>query len=231
MSITTMGLTANANGQNGPFNAFARQRRASVATSSASGSPEFKNSFGDEPAVIEEDDTARASPNASTSFGRRLSFGAQALREVKQGNSQGSPGAGRRPSSFLSTLDENNENKTPSRPVSSGKAKTPGKDRGLPPAISCILSPLSPTSKDVLMISLGEGFNWSEALRDRTKRSPSFTSGNPFANRPRATSSGATDAPPAPPQEMPKAVETPKSRMRKPDHLGERMLRGDFMMD
>ena len=235
MSITTMGLTGNANGQNGPFNAFARQRRASVATSSASGSPEFKNNFGDEPAVIEEDDTARVPPNSSASFGRRLSFGAQALREVKQGSGPGSPGAGRRPSSFLSTLDEDNGNNLPSRPVSSGKAKTPGKDRGLPPANFRILSPPSPTSKIMLITSLGEGFNWSEALRDRSKRSPSFTSGNPFAsnsNRPRATSSGASDAPPPPPpQEMPKTVETPRSRMRKPDHLGERMLRGDFMMD
>lgn len=77
----------------------------------------------------------------------------------------------------------------------------------------------------------GEGFNWSEALRDNTKkRSPSFSSSsNPFASRVqgRSVSSGATMEPP---KEMPKPVVVP-ARMQKPDHLGERMLRGDFMMD
>lgn len=141
-SITAMGLAGNANGQTSPFNAFAKQRRASVATS-GSGSPEFRNSFGDEPAVIEEDDTLKAPQNPGpASFGRRLSFGAQAMREVKQGNAPGSPVAGRRPSSSLFTLDENNENESLLRPVSSGMGKTPGKNRGLPQLFSlrCDLS-------------------------------------------------------------------------------------------
>jgi len=142
-----------------------------VATSSVSSSPDFRNSFSDEPAVLEEDDTARATinPPASPSFARRVSFGAQALRDVRLGGSPGASGG-------------------------------------------------------------GEGFNWSEALRDRSKRSPSFSSGSPFGQggaRPRAISTSN----PEPPKEIPKPIEAPPARMKKPDHLGERMLRGDFMMD
>ncbi|RMZ82017.1 hypothetical protein DV737_g2276, partial [Chaetothyriales sp. CBS 132003] len=190
-------------GQTNPYTAFARQRRASVATSTASSSPEFKNSFSDESAVVEVDEIAKG-PGSSpvTPVGRRLSFGAQALRDVKSGSP--TAGAGRRPSTSLFTLDEQEhagEAPAPVRHVSSGTAKTGG-----------------------------EGFNWSEALRDRTKRSPSFSSGNPFAanaNKPRPTSVSFA----SPPKEMPKASEGQALRMKKPDQLGERMLRGEFMMD
>lgn len=170
MSITTLGLSGSPS-QASPYTAFAKQRRASVSTSSGSDSPVFRNSFGDEPAVLEEDDQARVPLNTpmSPSFARRVSFGAQALRDVRSGGNAGAAGG-------------------------------------------------------------GEGFNWSESLRDRTKRSPSFSSSaKPFApttNRSRAASTTATE----PPKEMPKPVATP-SKMKKPDHMGERMLRGDFMMD
>ncbi|KAI1614164.1 hypothetical protein EDD36DRAFT_464014 [Exophiala viscosa] len=197
-SISGLGLTTNPSSQPSPFTAFQRQRRASIATSTTSNSPDFKNSFGDEPAVLEEDEANPSSP----SFARRVSFGAQALRDVKLGSSPGTAGGGRRPSSSLFTLAEISENTTPTRQATSGTAKT------------------------------GEGFNWSEALRDRSRRSPSFSSGNPFtqgANRPR----GASITNPEPLKETTKPVESMSTpvRMKKPDHLGERMLRGDFMMD
>ena len=131
-SITAVGLNNSASGQTSPYDAFARQRRASFAASSGSGSPEFRNSFGDEPAVIEDDETSKSpTMNSSGSFARRVSFGAQALRDVRQGNGPGSPGAGRRPSSSLFTLNENNENNDPQRRTPSGTAKTGGKSRGL----------------------------------------------------------------------------------------------------
>ncbi|KIX93375.1 uncharacterized protein Z520_11018 [Fonsecaea multimorphosa CBS 102226] len=202
-SITALGLTTNPSNQ-APFSAFGLQRRASVATSSVASSPDFKNSFGDEPAVIEEDDPSRATlhPPSSPSFARRVSFGAQALRDVRLGGSPGAAGGGRRPSSSLFTLNENFENATPSRRATSGTAKT-----------------------------AGEGFNWSEALRDRSRRSPSFSSSNPFsqgAPRPRSSSIST----PEPPKEISKPVESPQAKLlKKPDALGERMLRGDFMMD
>ena len=138
-SITALGLTTTGQGQSSPFNAFARQRRASVATSSGSGSPEFKNSFGDEPAVLEDDEIGRPSlnkPSSPSGLGRRLSFGAQALRDVNQ-SGPGSPGAGRRPSSSLFSLSESNENLSPQSlsqtqgGSSLGMAKTAGKSQGL----------------------------------------------------------------------------------------------------
>lgn len=132
-SITSLGLTTNPAGQSPYNNAFARQRRASIATSSASGSPDFRNSFGDEPAVIEEDDPTRATihPPPSPSFARRVSFGAQALRDVRLGASPGNTGGGRRPSSSLFTLDETSENLHQSRQLALGTVKTAGKSRGL----------------------------------------------------------------------------------------------------
>ncbi|EXJ81293.1 hypothetical protein A1O3_07583 [Capronia epimyces CBS 606.96] len=202
-SITALGISTSTGNQPSPFAAFQNQRRASIATSSAASSPEFKNSFGDEPAVIEEDDPARATihPPGSPSSARQVSFGAQALRESSR--LAGSPSTsvgGRRPPSLF-PLEENPVNATPSRRATSGTAKT-----------------------------AGEGFNWSEAIRDRSRRSPSFSSGNPFAHgpsRPRAASISHTE----PPKEIVKPVETTPQRLKKPDHLGERMLRGDFMMD
>lgn len=166
MSITTLGLSGHSpNNQNSPLNAFARQRQASI-TSSSSGSPEFRNSFEDS-AIIEEDHQSGvpATTPVTPSFARRVSFGAQALRDVR--NVGGASG--------------------------------------------------------------GEGFNWSEALRDRTKRQPSIsTTSNPFQHRQRAASIATTE----PPKEMPKPQPIPMAaKLGKPDQLGERMLRGDFMMD
>ncbi|RMZ92644.1 hypothetical protein DV736_g104, partial [Chaetothyriales sp. CBS 134916] len=201
-----LGGGVGALGQTNPYTAFARQRRASVATSTASSSPEFKNSFSDESAVVEVDEITKAAGSSPvTPFARRLSFGAQALRDVKSGSpGSANAGAGRRPSTSLFKLDEQehaSEGPAAVRLVSSGTAKTGG-----------------------------EGFNWSEALRDRTKRSPSFSSGNPFAanaNKLRPTSASFA----GPPKEMPKPAEGQPLRMKKPDQLGERMLRGEFMMD
>lgn len=244
MSITTLGLAGS--NTTSPYNAFARQRRASISTSNGSGSPEFRNSFGDEPAVIEEDDRIQVPPTtpASPSFARRVSFGAQAMRE-RAGSNIGASGGGRRPSSqYLSTLDENAAPASGSPPST---AKASGKSHGLFDALVLVQFPayvqpcpftFSPwrTRANTLWrldtdLWKGEGFNWSEALRDNTKkRSPSFSStGNPFSSRVqgRSASSGTTMEPP---QEMPKPVVMP-AKPNKPDHLGERMLRGDFMMD
>lgn len=64
-------------------------------------------------------------------------------------------------------------------------------------------------------------------------RKPSITTGNPFTNTHNRTRSMNVTSPVEPPKEMPKTptVASPTPRLKKPDHLGERMLRGDFMMD
>jgi hypothetical protein len=120
-----------------PFSAFAKQRQASVSTSSGTGSPEFRNSFGDEPAVIEDDATnVQSSPPSSPSFARRMSFGAQALRDVKQGGGSGS-GGGRRPSPSLFTWNEDTapsgSSVSPSGPSKAATAR--GKGQGLSSAL------------------------------------------------------------------------------------------------
>lgn len=129
-----LGLSGSANSQDSPFNAFAKQRRASISTSTASGSPEFRNSF-DNNAVIEEDDTVgNINSPPSPSFARRLSFGAQALRDAKGGTSASLGGnAGRRPSSSLFTLSEDSDGSQRAGksvvPIS-GTTKTGGKSLG-----------------------------------------------------------------------------------------------------
>lgn len=143
ISTSTKGLglglgLSGSSPESSPFNAFAKQRQASVSTSSGTGSPEFRNSFGDEPAVLEEDDSASASMNtpSSPSFARRMSFGAQALRDVKQGSVGGS-GGGRRPSSSLFPWKENTvpSASSPSSPGPSKAATARGKGRGLSMAL------------------------------------------------------------------------------------------------
>lgn len=257
--MSTAGLSGGSPTQSSPFTAFAKQRRASVSTSSGSGSPEFRNSFGDEPAVIEEGDSTNVPMNTpvSPSFARRVSFGAQALRDVKGPSTGGPGGGGRRPSYSLFTLNENTAPSGSSAPSpgSTNAATTRGKGGGQssPPRsphaglffpnvinVVCALhaddifytdaeDSFNDRSTKLTAIA-GEGFNWSDALRDKTKRSPSLSSNaNSFASnttRNRSTSIATME----PPKEMPKAAAAPP-RMKKPDALGERMLRGEFMMD
>jgi hypothetical protein len=90
--------------------------------------------------------------------------------------------------------------------------------------------------ESMLTVSTGEGFTWSDAFRDKTKRSPSFpSSANPFTSNPARNRSASTSASvnaPEPPKEVPKPAPAPApQKFKKPDHLGERMLRGEFMMD
>lgn len=238
MSITTLGLSGGSPNHNSPLTAFAKQRRASVASSSASGSPEFRNSFEDS-AVIEEDTQTGVPTNtpATPSFARRVSFGAQALRDVR---SPGAASAGRR-SSLFATLQEKPENEPPRNDTpSSSTATFRVGSRGLFLSGSICPSKFASSKAGILSFhsdffsdtdhhNIGEGFNWSEALRDRTKRQPSISGGgNPFQQRQRATSITTVD----PPKEMPKPHSPPvAAKLAKPDQMGERMLRGDFMMD
>lgn len=77
----------------------------------------------------------------------------------------------------------------------------------------------------------GEGFNWSDAMRDKNKRA-SVASGNPFSTGHNRSRSFNTTTAPEPPREIIQPVAPPPAfKTKKPDHLGERMLRGDFMMD
>jgi len=149
LSMTGVGLSATSPTQAyAPFN-----RRGSVSTA---GSDSI-----DESAIEDADGTAPATP-----FGRRMSFGAQALRTVRTGSSPG------------------NE----------------------------------------------DGFNWSDQFRSRAESSVSA----PQRPQPKQ-SSERTDTGNelrVPPSAMPRAVPKPVQQERpKPDAIGERILRGQFMMD
>ena len=71
--------------------AFNKPRRASTTSSSVSGSPEFRHGFEDKTVVEEEESTdLPAITPTAPSFARRMSFGAQALRDVRvSGNAPG----------------------------------------------------------------------------------------------------------------------------------------------
>lgn len=129
LSVTTLGLGGTSPSQSSPLHAFNKNRRASVTSfSSTSGSPEFKNSFEDS-AVMEEDHQTEAPANsaATSNFARRVSFGAQALRDVK---SVGGTSGGRRPS-LSPTQEEQSENESNHFYSNSSKTATRGGSRGL----------------------------------------------------------------------------------------------------
>lgn len=195
----------------------ANQRRMSITTLGLSGSPTQTNNFGSRHgslrrgslsssigSVPNEDaieDTEGTSPNSQ--FARRVSFGAQALRDARGG----SIGNGR--------------NYPPPSVVGPRRSPPPG---------SAIVATRSPASistspqderSNASRQILGEGFNWSEALRSRAERAPSL-SGPPRQNgHQRATSIASMEQPG---REMPR-----QTKQNKPDFFQEKILRGDFM--
>jgi hypothetical protein len=205
LSITTLGLSGSPN-QTSPFGSRVI-RPGSLSSSVGSSSPN------NEEAV---DDSEVASPSTTAGpFGRRLSFGAQALRDVRGGNN---PGSGR--CSLLGSPLAINHLSFPC-PASSD----PASDLRF-----CSQRDVSDKSRR----QLGEGFNWSEAFRTRAERAPSlggFFSTSPQGPQPpvgsppgqhhRATSMSIIEEHT---REMPK-----QPRDNKPDFFQEKILRADFM--
>ncbi|KAH8432561.1 uncharacterized protein LDX57_010192 [Aspergillus melleus] len=161
LSITTLGLSGSPTQTSslGPRNF----RQGSVSSSVGSNSATYED------AVTEDSENGPPSATPSSPFARRVSFGAQALRDARAGS-----------------------------------------------------------------IGNGEGFNWSEALRSRAERAPSFGAisptgpssqnsgyGGQSAHHQRAASIASMEQP---------ARELPKQpRQNKPDFFQEKILRGDFM--
>ncbi|CAI7647520.1 unnamed protein product [Penicillium manginii] len=199
----------------------ANQRRLSITTLGLSGSPTQTSAFGNQhfrrgsmssslgSAPTEDavaDDPEGSSPGATPSspWARRVSFGAQALREARAGSI--SNGVRRSP------------------PLGSASGPTPAQPRS---SASIQASPLEEKSNPSRRV--GEGFNWSEALRSRAERAPSIggpiSPQNPSANRShnhqRAASIASMEQPI---REIPK-----QPKQNKPDFFQEKILRGDFM--
>ncbi|KAL0254751.1 hypothetical protein SLS55_009275 [Diplodia seriata] len=124
LSLTTLGLSGSPS-QSSPFNTM-RSRGESVSSATS-------GSFNESP--FDDDDTSSSNspPNtaATSPFARRLSFGARALRDVKQGNGSGNTSANGRArpnASFKSPTPSSNITATKGRAErSSISAASPGR--------------------------------------------------------------------------------------------------------
>lgn len=226
MSLTTLGLGGSTTGPTSPFGSF-RGRQDSIGSASA-------NSGSIDESAIAEDSNSTAPSSGSppnTPFARRMSFGAKAMRDIRTGSFGGGGAGGGSPGSP-------GQNGTRSPPAASNKAQNgtissrAAKGRGL---FSCtanlhplqfshitiradISSPLSGPS--------GEGFNWSDNLRNRAERTSIAGIGGVGGGSPHNRAKSVATMEPPPPAQMPKPKERPR-----PDHFQERILKGDFYMD
>lgn len=205
MSVTTLGLSGTSPIQPSPFSMSAGGRRASVSTAGSESIDEN---------AIDDDEMGRSLPN--TPFTRRMSFGAQALRAARNGSSPNSSG---RASSYTTAKPLPPIRDTREQPVlGSSPANSQASMQSKPRAAS-----------DFLSARPGEGLNWSEQFRSRAESSVSQRPPPASLMRPHERTKSVTDMP-SPPQAT---IPAPTSRMErnKPDAFGERMLKGDFMMD
>lgn len=197
MSITTLGLSGSPS-QTSPFSGL--RPRMNSSSSNGSGSPP------DESAI---DDSGEA-PNTpgSSPFGRRLSFGARAMRDVRGGMT----------GSFNGRASTTN---TTSSPPS---ARSRGLSSSLEEDLEETSSPPLSKSSNVFDRRAGEssGFNWSDQMRNRVQRTSS-TAGPTAQGSPNHHKSATVSSAQPPIREVPK--------QQPPDHFQERILKGDFYMD
>ncbi|KAI1311470.1 hypothetical protein F5Y03DRAFT_307862 [Xylaria venustula] len=218
LSVTTLGLSGtSAPPASTPFGI----RRGSVSTN-------YSDSI-DENAI---DDEECAKGSGTSPFARRTSFGAQAMRNIRTG--QTSPGSGRpihQPRRTSTAAP-----RQPSLPGASSHSAAASRRMSTSQA-SHTLSARTPS--DMLSARSDSGYNWTEQLRFRAESSvsgqrpafgPQATTGSPPrgpAHHDRAKSVSDMPAPPKQPEVMkPRQPERPK-----PDHMQERILKGDFYMD
>lgn len=234
LSLTTIGLGASPN-QTSPFQT-ARQRTESL--SSANSGSVDESPFEDEPGPA----SASAGSNPPTPFARRLSFGARALRDVRQGN--GSTGnTNGRPSIRKASSPPTAKG----RGLSSSSSTFPSPLPILVPPTSVSMSSTSPLSVfphvvyehfahhpdqpldqqelTSLFSHTGEGYNFAENMRSRAERT-SMSGAHPIHipqnQQHQRAKSVAIMEPPV--REMPKSAKVP-------DAMQERILKGDFYMD
>jgi hypothetical protein len=196
MSISTVGLS----GTSPTSPSFARNRTESVSSASSS-----NPSWQDESAVEDGDATPNTPMNSA--FGRRMSFGARALRDARSAGSASSGNGGN------------------------------GTQRASPSARSYSVFSASaaalPSPKERHMSSsdkrrpsgVQDGFNWGESLRTRAESTVERSSFSAAPNAAGTTVPRQEVQPtPAPPVQM-------QAKPRVPDAFQERILKGDFYMD
>ncbi|KAI3323496.1 hypothetical protein HD806DRAFT_89293 [Xylariaceae sp. AK1471] len=218
LSVTTLGLSGAsppAPAGNSPFGI----RRGSISTN---------NSDSIDECAIEDDESTKVPPTSP--FVRRTSFGAQAMRNMR--TSQTSPGSGtpaqqiRRTSTAAPRLSPSGASSisTISRRMSTSQA-------------SHTLSARTPS--DMLSARSDNGYNWTEQLRYRAESSvagqrPALgsvaTPGSPPRGAPQHDRAKSVSDMPAPPRQ-PEVMKPRQPERPKPDHMQERILKGDFYMD
>lgn len=205
LSITTLGLSGSPTQPSGFGGRF---RQGSLSSSWGSNAP-------NEDAVAEDAEGASPGTTPGSPFARRVSFGAQALREARAG----SIGNGRSPPSSSSSSVAGPRRIASSAGTSSYKFRSP--------AASTSTYPQDERSN--ASRRLGEGFNWSEALRSRAERAPSFSGPVSPQSQSAARHPGHQRAASIASMERP-VREIPKQpKQNKPDFFQEKILRGDFM--
>ncbi|KAL2837517.1 hypothetical protein BJY01DRAFT_251421 [Aspergillus pseudoustus] len=221
LSITTLGLSGSPT-QPLPFGSR-NFRQSSVSSSVGSNSP-----GNTEEAVAEDAENSPPGGGMPRSpFARRLSFGAQALRDARGG----SIGNGRyhlSPPVSPPSAAAAGKRRTSASPVFSTTSANTGFSGTLSLSASTSKGLPKNNRSDTSRRPIGEGFNWSEALRTRAERGPispgsAQTLQGQGQSHHRRAASIASMEPPV--KEMPKQ---PKQN-NKPDFFQEKILRGDFM--
>ncbi|CAK7219737.1 hypothetical protein SCUCBS95973_003920 [Sporothrix curviconia] len=239
-------VSAGPSGAMGP-NAFAA-RRASMSTNSSTSDTAF-----DENAIDDDDAPAGASRTPNTPFARRMSFGAQAMRNLR-GPGGTSPGG-------ASSNAQRNATRGGSFSLSTSAAAANHANTS-----TILHSPRTASDKVFFPAARADqGYNWPEQLRSRAESSvtsgsrPSFSFASGMSNSP-PRASGFAGMPghasggggvgngggvgmrhdraksvsdmPTPAAAPPRPAPQPRRDTRpKPDHFQERILKGDFYMD
>ncbi|KAI2629517.1 hypothetical protein GGR54DRAFT_266483 [Hypoxylon sp. NC1633] len=214
LSVTTMGLSGTApNPANTPFGL----RRGSISTN---------NSDSIDESAVDDDEAAKAVPTSP--FARRMSYGAQAMRNLRPGPT--SPGSAGMPSQQTRRVSNGHARAVPtgvpSNSTATRRASTSQASNTLPYR----------TPSDMFSARADNGYNWSEQLRSRAE---STVQGHRpkvgrYTSPPRAGGqhdrSKSVSEMPAPPQQA-AAVKPKQPERPKPDPMQERILKGDFYMD
>ncbi|KAI1358610.1 hypothetical protein F5Y08DRAFT_110684 [Xylaria arbuscula] len=216
LSVTTLGLSGSS-----PSSAtapFSNIRRGSISTN-------YSDSIDEN--AIDDDEPAKA-PGTSP-FARRTSFGAQAMRNMRNG--QSSPGSGR------PTQKTRRTSYVAPRPTPPPSSSSFTSRRTSFSQASNTLSARTPS--DMLSARSDNGYNWTEQLRSRAESSvtghrPAFGSsaaapGSPPRGTPHDRAKSVSDMP-APPRQ-PEVMKPRQPERPKPDYMQERILKGDFYMD
>ncbi|KAI1274358.1 hypothetical protein F5Y07DRAFT_217147 [Xylaria sp. FL0933] len=220
LSVTTLGLSgASPPAANTPFGI----RRGSISTT-------YSDSNSIDENAIDDDEPAKMP--AGSPFTRRTSFGAQAMRNIRTG--QTSPGSGR-PTHQARRTSIAVPRHPPLPGASSLSASTP---RRMSTSQASTTLPAR-TPSDMHSARSDNGYNWTEQLRFRAESSvsghrpafgPAATPGSPPRGPPHHDRAKSVSDMPAPPRQ-PEVMKPRQPERPKPDHMQERILKGDFYMD